>query len=104
MDIWAQLRKKGYGDHHYNYLVTTDAFCVDDEVGNSLKLYIPLQFWFCDNPGLAIPLIALQYHEVRLNLHLHDLDHIVRFHAMAGLPGIISPGGKDTCLLNEIPL
>jgi hypothetical protein len=104
MDIWAQLTKKGYGDHHYNYLVTTDAFCVDDEVGNSLKLYIPLQFWFCDNPGLAIPLIALQYHEVRLNLHLHDLDHIVRFDAMAGLPGIISPGGKDTCLQNEIPL
>jgi hypothetical protein len=31
-------------------------------------LYIPLQFWFCRNPGLAIPLIALQYHEVRINV------------------------------------
>ena len=30
--------------------------------------YIPLQFWFCRNPGLAIPLIALQYHEVRINI------------------------------------
>ena len=28
---------------------------------------IPLQFWFCRNPGLALPLIALQYHEVQLN-------------------------------------
>jgi hypothetical protein len=28
--------------------------------------YIPLQFWFCRNPGLALPLIALQYHEVKL--------------------------------------
>ena len=27
---------------------------------------IPLQFWFCRNPGLALPLIALQYHEVKL--------------------------------------
>ena len=26
-------------------------------------LYVPLQFWFCRNPGLAVPLIALQYHE-----------------------------------------
>ena len=23
---------------------------------------VPLQFWFCRNPGLALPLIALQYH------------------------------------------
>ena len=29
-------------------------------------LYIPLPFWFCRNPGLALPLIALQYHEVKV--------------------------------------
>ena len=27
---------------------------------------VPLQFWFCRNPGLALPLIALQYHEIKL--------------------------------------
>ena len=30
--------------------------------------YVPLQFWFCRNPGLALPLIALQYHEVKIIL------------------------------------
>ena len=35
-------------------------------------LYIPLQFWFCRNPGLALPLIALQYHEVKINLELRE--------------------------------
>ena len=34
------------------------------------KVYIPLQFWFNRNPGLALPLIALQYHEVKLNVLL----------------------------------
>ena len=29
---------------------------------------VPLQFWFCRNPGLALPLIALQYHEVKLKI------------------------------------
>ena len=29
---------------------------------------IPLQFWFCRNPGLALPLIALQYHEVKVKI------------------------------------
>ena len=30
------------------------------------ELYIPLRFWFCKEPGLALPLIALQYHEVNI--------------------------------------
>ena len=30
------------------------------------SIQVPLQFWFCRNPGLALPLIALQYHEVKL--------------------------------------
>jgi hypothetical protein len=33
-------------------------------------MYVPLQFWFCRNPGLALPLIALQYHEVKIILDL----------------------------------
>ena len=37
-------------------------------------LYVPLQFWFCCNPGLALPLIALQYHEVKINLDLRPID------------------------------
>ena len=32
-------------------------------------LYIPLEFWFCRNIGLALPLIALQYHEVKININ-----------------------------------
>ena len=44
--------------------VTTNTSCG----GRPNVLYIPLQFWFCRNPGLALPLIALQYHEVRINV------------------------------------
>ena len=32
------------------------------------RIFVPLQFWFCRNPGLALPLIALQYHEVKVIL------------------------------------
>jgi hypothetical protein len=31
-------------------------------------LYIPLEFWFCRNIGLSLPLIALQYHEVKIKI------------------------------------
>ena len=39
-------------------------------------LYVPLQFWFCRNPGLALPLIALQYHEVKVWLEFNSLSNL----------------------------
>jgi hypothetical protein len=39
------------------------------------RFWIPLHFWFCRNPGLALPLIALQYHEVKVILE-HDFDDV----------------------------
>ena len=37
-----------------------------------INTMIPLNFWFCRNPGLALPLIALQYHEVKLKIKWGD--------------------------------
>jgi len=45
--------------------------------GRPNVLYVPLQFWFNRNPGLALPLIALQYHEVRFNITLSDATDLV---------------------------
>ena len=39
--------------------------------GNNKTVYIPLRFWFNRNPGLALPLIALQYHEVKVLMNLN---------------------------------
>ena len=40
---------------------------VASQAANGVEMVqVPLQFWFCRNPGLALPLIALQYHEVKL--------------------------------------
>ena len=38
------------------------------KTGAASRYCVPLQFWFCRNPGLALPLIALQYHEVKIIL------------------------------------
>jgi hypothetical protein len=42
-------------------------------------LYIPLEFWFCRNPGLALPLIALQYHEVKVNVEFREKDSVLGY-------------------------
>ena len=67
MDIWTQLSHSGEQFQKLERLVDGNL----QGKGGNKKLYVPLQFWFNRNPGLALPLIALQYHEVKLNLQLH---------------------------------
>ena len=43
---------------------------------SSYELYVPLEFWFCRNVGLALPLIALQYHEVKINIEYESVTNL----------------------------
>jgi hypothetical protein len=67
MNIWTELSTPEGKRAGYDVMVgnKTDGTGI---TGTTHKLDVPLQFWFCRNPGLALPLIALQYHEVKLNL------------------------------------
>lgn len=42
----------------------------------SYTLYIPLQFYFCRNNGLALPLIALQYHQVKIYVKFRPSEQL----------------------------
>jgi hypothetical protein len=61
MHIWSQLTKSSEQAAFYN-----DCINAHQEENSSRTLYVPLQFFCCRNDGLALPLIALQYHDVRL--------------------------------------
>ena len=61
-------------------------------------LYVPFQFWYCRNPGLALPLIALQYHEVKINLDIRPIDECLW--AVKTL-GHCSGSGKVTTAYNQ---
>ena len=40
-------------------------------------IFIPLQFWFCRHVGLALPMISLQHHEVRVHITLSEFSSMV---------------------------
>ena len=67
MQVWTDLSLAADKSDLLDKCITTTK---TDEVS-----YLPLQFWFCRNPGLALPLIALQYHEVKLNVTFATLTH-----------------------------
>ena len=119
MHIWNQLTLTAEQERGYNKMVgqTTqltylidpsfadvDSACANKAVPaavcaprNALPettLYVPLQFWFCRNPGLALPLIALQYHEVRINLELRPSDECL--FAVTTLDGTAGKSVKDS--------
>jgi hypothetical protein len=56
---------------------TTVATYPQTDGGDVRRLYIPLQFWFCRNPGLALPLVALQYHEIKLHVQFEELQNLL---------------------------
>ena len=72
LEIGGQLIDRQYGDwmHIWNELTLPEGKKTGfrEMINHSGKLYIPLEFWFCRNVGLALPLIALQYHEVKVNI------------------------------------
>jgi hypothetical protein len=96
VEIGGQIIDTHYGEWLYLWeTLTADfntAYKLDAMVGGALGgtstaalacqgrpnvLYVPLQFWFNRNPGLALPLIALQYHEVRFNITLAENTDLV---------------------------
>lgn len=62
----------------------TTISCVPRKGTPAKTLYVPLQFWFCRNPGLALPLIALQYHEVRVNVDFETWANCQYYESEAG--------------------
>ena len=72
MYIWNELslnvgKKDGYGE-----MIGADSDMTSFEDN---KIFIPLEFWFCRNIGLALPLIALQYHEVKVNIEIETFNN-----------------------------
>jgi len=68
--IWNELSLPVGKRNGYNVMVGANARNIATKLvtGERYELYVPLEFWFCRNVGLALPLIALQYHEVKINI------------------------------------
>ena len=72
----------------------------DTLVVPSKRLYIPLGFWFCNNPGLAIPLIALQYTEIFIDIEFNPLNHIFRMGSPLVSPDHLFASGAELSSFN----
>jgi hypothetical protein len=82
LHIWNELTQTAGHQLGYANLVGNVPYLtnlVDNTAGSVAVpvpgeiLWIPLEFWYNRNPGLALPLIALQYHEVKINIELADV-------------------------------
>ncbi len=77
LEIWNDLilpvdKQDGYYD-----MIGKHEYFNSTMQGGEQLLYIPLQFWFCRNIGLSLPLVAIQHHEVRLNFDIRPFNECV---------------------------
>ena len=77
MEFYSQLTERcnyenNYSSNPQRYQVMTNAGGMTTSNAESGRIYVPLLFWFCRNSGLALPLIALQYHDVKIILKLNE--------------------------------
>ena len=69
MQIWTELTTPSNHTQGFKYLTGgySNPFVTGSQT-NQQSIMVPLQFWFCRDIGLSLPLIALQYHEVKLKV------------------------------------
>jgi hypothetical protein len=77
LTIWSELTILSGQIAGYNEMIgnTSTMFTAGTPINKPAKrLYVPLYFWFNRNPGLSLPLIALQYHEVKINIEFRAVS------------------------------
>lgn len=82
LKIGNQTIDKQYGEWMAIWCDLTHSYSkgqmLDDMTSNSADtIIVPLQFWFCRNTGLAIPLIALQYHQIQLIVKFRKSSEVI---------------------------
>ena len=67
-------------------------------------IYVPLEFWFNRNPGLALPLIALQYHEVKINITLNNFNNCCWMGKRVIVPAANSTWDNDSTAIPQVAM
>jgi len=75
LEIWDELTQDENHRTGYEEMIAKVAGTGGTN-GEAKTLFIPLQFWFCRHPGLALPLVALQYSDVKVIFSFKDLYEI----------------------------
>jgi len=91
LNIWWELSHKVGQERGFARMVgdVPELTTIDSNDKPAYTLYVPLQFWFNRNNGLALPLIALQYHDVRVTIDFRPAVQCVnKYHTVTSEPGV----------------
>ena len=82
MNILNELNTTNFNSSLNEYIGNTPEFYEYKNTSSgipSLRLHVPLQFWFFKNSGFALPLLALEYSSVRLTIQLNEFSNCAIF-------------------------
>ena len=101
LNVWYELTRESNHDRGYAQMIgDVDTLkSIGHTNAPEYTMYVPLQFWFNRNNGLALPLIALQYHDVRVTMKLRESTDLVNYSSTYTASEINNDLMKDAYLL-----
>ncbi len=74
MNIWSELTTNVSKKDVLNEMVGKKNFFTSTSQNGPLELYVPLQFWFCNDLGSALPLVAIQRQDIFINVEFNPFE------------------------------
>jgi hypothetical protein len=75
--IWNELNKTNNQRGLDQMIGNVDNLIKFSNTKDSYTLYVPLQFWFCKNISLSLPIISLEHSEVKINIEFEDINKCI---------------------------
>lgn len=96
LEIGGRVIDKHYGEWLNIWYELTESYTketLDTMIGNiedlynftngkdQYELFIPLKFWFCKNNGISLPLLAIYYNNIKVNVEINPLEKVLKKNA-----------------------
>lgn len=85
LDVWSSLTTKADHAEGFKRMILdfpdkvgeTNPYPEERKADKPITVYVPLMFFFTQSPGMALPLISIGFHEVRLNIEFRSLNELL---------------------------
>ncbi len=101
LQLWHELHVDGNKELVLGKMISVQT---QDTTTTNNKLYIPLRFWFNNDIGLSLPLIALQYNDIKMEVKFNDKDKIITYSKSTDLNNLDKSVSDSNLQINAIQL
>lgn len=105
LNVWYELSKNPSQIRGYNKMIgdIPELYEYNNKRKPEYLMYVPLYFWFCEDSGLYLPLVGLQYSEVTLHVKFRSLEEIAHWENDTEFVTMVQNNNSDIITIEQKP-